>query len=87
MPNTQIKYLEDKYEFSVHEATLEWQKRGLSFTATGYGSKIPTRNMVFIPKKKRCYRIYATCYSNVASFWIIVDKERYFLKYNNFTSS
>ena len=80
MTNTEIKYLEDKYEFSIHDVPLDKHKKGLFYSPTGYGSRIPTRNMVFIEKKKRWYRVYATQYSNAGSCWITVDKERYVLR-------
>lgn len=47
---------------------LEHHKRGLQYTATGYGAKIPSRYMV--KWEGRWYRVYVTQYSNVGSFWI-----------------
>lgn len=50
---------------------LPWQKRGLTYTATGYGKKIPTSNVVYLRNRK--YRIYCTTYSNIGTCWIDFD--------------
>ncbi len=39
----------------------------------GYGHKITTQKMVKYKGKK--YRVYATCFSNVSSHWIVVRGE------------
>lgn len=52
----------------VIEAPLAHHKRGLSYTATGYGARIPTVYMVMWQGKWR--RVYAACYSNCASTYI-----------------
>lgn len=36
---------------------------------SGYGSKIPTTHMIKL-ENNRWYRVYAICYSNVASYYI-----------------
>lgn len=48
---------------------LDWQKRGLSYTASGYGSKIPTRYKV--QWRGRWYRVYCRCYSNIGTCYIV----------------
>jgi len=53
---------------AVKELPLWWQKRGLSYTATGYGSRIPTVYMV--QWQGRWRRVYAACYGNAASTYI-----------------
>jgi predicted alpha/beta hydrolase len=52
----------------VIEAPLGFHKRGLSYTATGYGNRIPTAYMVKWQGKWR--RVYAACYGNAASTYI-----------------
>ena len=47
---------------------LPWQIRGLQYTATGYGSKIPTRYMVRFNDKWR--RVYCMIYSNIGTLYI-----------------
>lgn len=46
---------------------LEFHKRGLSYTASGYGKKIPSPYMISFNGK--LYRLYVTVYSNVGSTW------------------
>jgi hypothetical protein len=46
---------------------LEWQKLGLQQTRSGYGSKLTTEYMIHFCGRMR--RVYATCFSNVASHW------------------
>lgn len=54
---------------------LPWQKMGLSYTATGYGSKIPTRYMVqTIDQKWR--RVYCAIFSNNGTCYVMHGKEK-----------
>lgn len=48
----------------------EWMKRGLQQTASGYGKRLNTGLKINYCGK--LYRIYATCFSNVASCWFTV---------------
>lgn len=59
---------------------LWWQKRGLSYTTTGYGRKIPTQHMVKLPGSNRWRRVYCcifsnsgTCYVTSGKDWICID--------------
>jgi len=52
----------------VIEAPLWFHKRGLSYTATGYGNRTPTVYKVKWQGKWR--RVYAACYGNAASTYI-----------------
>lgn len=52
----------------AREAPLWWQDRGLSYTATGYGSRIPTRYMVKFNGRWR--RVYCRQYSNAGTLYI-----------------
>jgi len=52
----------------ARESSLWWHDRGLSFTATGYGSRIPTRYMVKFNGRWR--RVYCRQYSNVGTLYI-----------------
>lgn len=49
-------------------APLWWQERGLQFTATGYGARIPSRYMVKYNGRWR--RVYVACFSNSGSAYI-----------------
>lgn len=50
----------------------------LYYSATGYGSKIPTDYTVFDGKRNR--RVYAICYSNCASHYVLVKGEQLFIQ-------
>jgi len=54
------------------EKPLWWQERGLSYTATGYGSKIPTQYMV--KHSGRMKRVYCRIFSNAGSLYIVSGK-------------
>lgn len=58
---------------------LEWQKRGLSYTATGYGDKIPT--MYKIKYKNRWRRVYCNIHSNTGFLFAVVNKEPHFVDF------
>jgi len=47
-------------------------------SASGYGNKLPTHWMVKFGK--RTYRVYAICWSNVASYYILISKQAYYLR-------
>ena len=47
---------------------LPWQKLGLSYTASGYGKRIPTCHMVQWQGKWR--RVYCCIYSNSGTYYI-----------------
>jgi len=54
---------------------LWWQKQGLMYTATGYGRKIPTSNMVRLPNDKRWRRVYCCIFSNIGTTYVIKNGE------------
>lgn len=55
-------------EVEIRESLLWWQEQGLSFTASGYGARIPTIYMVKYRGKWR--RVYCICYSNSGTLFI-----------------
>ena len=63
----EIIYTEEK---DFIDCPLEWQKRGLQQTASGYGSKLTTSRKYKYNGKY--YRVYACCYSNNGTAYIIV---------------
>jgi hypothetical protein len=60
-------YLDD---LESKEAPLWWHERGLSYTASGYGRKIPTSKMVRLPGSKRWRRVYCCIYSNSGTCYV-----------------
>jgi hypothetical protein len=59
------------------EIPLWWQERGLSYTASGYGAKIPTSKKVKF--RGRLHRVYCTIYGNSGSRWIKLKGEKYYV--------
>lgn len=61
----------------VLEVPLWWQSKGLLYTSTGYGSKIPTEYKIKV--NNRFYRVYCRIYSNSGSLYIIKNKQKLFV--------
>lgn len=55
-------------ECDAKEVPLWWQEKGLSYTDSGYGKRIPTRQMVRYFGKWR--RVYCCIYSNIGTCYI-----------------
>jgi hypothetical protein len=51
------------------EFLLGWQKQGLCFSASGYGSKIATTKKVFF--ENRWHRVYAMVYGNSGTCYFV----------------
>lgn len=60
---------------------LWWQKQGLQFSATGYGSRIPTGIMIRLEGDRETLwrRVYCIIYSNIGSIYVLKGKQRIFL--------
>ena len=58
----------------VQSAPLWWQEQGLQYTATGYGSKIPTRYKAFVHGKFR--RVYCRIFSNAGTCYVMLGKQK-----------
>lgn len=56
------------------EEMMHHHKAGVTFTRTGYGSKIPT--VYKVQYNGRWYRVYSICYSNVSTEYILVKGEK-----------
>ena len=52
------------------DAPMWWHKRGLSETATGYGTRLNTGLKIHF--EGRQYRLYCTCYGNSGTVWFKV---------------
>jgi hypothetical protein len=48
-------------------------------SVSGYGNKLPTPYVLKFSGSKRWYRIYAICYSNIGSLYVIKNKEKLFV--------
>ncbi len=61
-------------EVERKEAWLWWQKSGLSYTATGYGKKIPTVSMIKLPFGRKIWRrVYCCIFSNSGSCYVVYN--------------
>jgi hypothetical protein len=49
---------------------LWWQEKGLQYTRSGYGRKIPTVHMVKLPGSNKWRRVYCCIYSNIGTCYI-----------------
>ena len=64
----------DWVTLETKEDVLWWQAQGLSYTASGYGRKIPTRYKV--KYNNRWYRVYCCIFSNSGTCYIVTkDKD------------
>ncbi len=65
----------DLADLESKDAPLWWHERGLSYTASGYGRKIPTRTMVKLPGSPRWRRVYCCIYSNIGTCYVTRGKD------------
>ena len=61
-------YTSHTFTVDAVEKPLWWQEQGLSYTASGYGKRIPTRYMVRLNGKWR--RVYCCIFSNIGTLYI-----------------
>jgi len=54
----------------TREAPLQWHVRGLQYTASGYGRKIPTPYMVQLPGSPRWRRVYCAIFGNAGTCYV-----------------
>lgn len=67
-----LKYL--IYPAVFVEKPLSHHKMGPSYTATGYGAKIPTEKMAVI--MGRAYRVYVAIFSNSGTSYVLMGGQR-----------
>jgi len=66
------RHLYNELEVSDISAILHTSPVYYGRNLDGYGRKIPLANMVVLTTSKRKYRVYAVCYSNTATLYILV---------------
>ncbi len=64
------------------EAPMYHHINNLSYTASGYGSKLPTRYK--IKYNNRWYRVYSICHSNVSTEYVLINGERVIVSLNDY---
>ena len=84
--NRKSVFLENKWSHSFETLeckidTLLWQEKGLQYTASGYGSKIPTRYKV--KHNNRWKRVYCCIYGNSGTLYIMQGKDRLIVDIEN----
>lgn len=85
--NGRIEYLPPGYR--VREKLMWWHEKGLTQTATGYGHKLNSgyqlKLAAGLPNPWR--RVYAICFSNAASYYILLEGRRVYLRSNEFSEA
>jgi len=61
---------EKSVQVEAKTSPLWWQKRGLSYTRSGYGRRIPTSRMVRLPGEDRWRRVYVCIFSNSGTAYV-----------------
>lgn len=62
------------FKDDLKSKSLDWQRRGLQQTASGYGRKLTSSRMIFFEGRLR--RIYITQFSNAGTAWFIYKGEK-----------
>jgi hypothetical protein len=68
-----------EYNAEYKEVPLWHHEQGLSYTASGYGAKTPSRYKVKIGS--RWYRVYSACYGNASSEYVTVKGQRLYVSF------
>jgi len=74
---TELTYLDYRKEDLI-ERPLWWHLKGLSYTASGYGGKIPTTHM--IRHSGRLKRVYVMIWSNSGTAYVLDHGRRLILR-------
>lgn len=69
-----VLVVKDDKELPVFSRPLWWQERGLTKTASGYGTKIPTKNVIRYDNRFR--RIYVDIFGNIGHSYFILKGEK-----------
>jgi hypothetical protein len=74
---SELNYLDYKKE-DLEYNPMWWHEAGLSYTASGYGGKIPTSWM--LKHNNRLKRVYCMIYSNAGTCYVMSHKDRLILR-------
>lgn len=69
------------FEVESKDAPMPHHLRGLSYTATGYGSRIPTPHMIKFNGRWR--RVYCRVFSNIGTLFIGHGENRFIVNLEN----
>lgn len=73
-----IQYIPEGSTFK--DAPLWWHLKGLSYTRSGYGNRIPTSRMIQFPNEKIWRRVYCIIWSNSGSYYVISKGQHLYLR-------
>ena len=73
-----VQYVPDDFILAVADRPLGWQRKGLQYTATGYGDKIPSRTVIQCADR-RWRRVYIAIFSNAGSAYLLINCQRIYL--------
>lgn len=62
-------------DLEVKTSYLPHHRRGLQYTRSGYGNKIPTTKMVKLPGNPRWRRVYCCIHSNIGTSYVTSGKD------------
>jgi hypothetical protein len=71
-------YYLDELESKIE--LLDWQRKGRQYTASGYGSRIPTAHKVRLPGDNRWLRVYCSIWSNIGTCYVLRNSERIIIR-------
>ena len=75
-----MAYLPHSVFATLYDAPMAHHKAGLSWTASGYGKRIPSAIMVAVDNGgPRRHRVYVTIYGNAGTAWFNHRGTRYIL--------
>ena len=74
-----IHTAEEIGRYVIEDRPLAWQLKGLTWTASGYGSKIASSKILKFADG-RARRVYVTIYSNSGTAWIVYQGQKYVVR-------
>ena len=75
-----LKYVEDNFTIVFRDVPVHDGRH-----VDGYGKKIATHRMIRFDDHPRLYRVYAVCFSNLASHYIIRKGEILYIRDSDLT--
>ena len=70
------KQVKVRYELPKSARVTPWGTFLPGANASGYGAKIVTGYFIQIDGEARWRRVYATCYSNSPTTWVVFNKKK-----------
>jgi hypothetical protein len=77
-----LTYLDKPFE--TQDRPMPHHLCGLSWTATGYGGKIPSTRMIRIEGEKVWRRVYVMVYSNSGTAYVVIKGQNHVIRDSDF---